>query len=163
MDIYFPLRREGRVFRLNLWFLPRAFLLHGGHRNQPIPGLPCALCSQGGTISMQGSDATRREKAESRSRNAPIRGRRHRRKRVIQYAAAYRLKHWRLRDTGSPGPASARASARPRAQGRAGAFAKAASRAMTTEGALDLRGALPLAALGDNTTMTSHMNIVPSP
>jgi hypothetical protein len=26
-----PSRRECRMIRLNLWFLPRAFLLHGGH------------------------------------------------------------------------------------------------------------------------------------
>jgi len=31
------------LFRLNLWFLPRAFLLHGGHGSQSRPGLPCAL------------------------------------------------------------------------------------------------------------------------
>jgi hypothetical protein len=28
---------------LSLWFLPRAFLLHGGHGYQQIPGLPRAL------------------------------------------------------------------------------------------------------------------------
>jgi hypothetical protein len=35
---------QGRPdIRLNLWFLPRAFLLHGGHGYQQVPGLPCAL------------------------------------------------------------------------------------------------------------------------
>src|SRR5262249_49912135 len=34
--------------RLNLWFLPRAFLLHGGHGYQSIPGLLCALSIQEG-------------------------------------------------------------------------------------------------------------------
>jgi hypothetical protein len=89
---------------------------------------------------MQDSDATRREK-ESRSRNAPTRGRHHPRKRVIQYAAAYRLKHWRLRILDRP--------IKPGDDHRGLA--------------LDVRSALPLAASDDNTTMTSHMNIVPSP
>ena len=37
--------------RLNLWFLPRAFLLHGGRGYQSIPGLPCALRSRRERIS----------------------------------------------------------------------------------------------------------------
>ena len=41
---YFPLRREGRLFRLEPVVLPRAFLLHADHGCQPAPGLPCALC-----------------------------------------------------------------------------------------------------------------------
>jgi hypothetical protein len=52
--------------------------------------------------------------------------------RGIQYAAASRLNHWRLWNTGSPGPGFAKALPCWRAE----ALAKAASRAMTTGGAL---------------------------
>jgi hypothetical protein len=62
----------------------------------------------------------------------------HPRKRVIQYPVAHRPKHERLWNTGSPGPAYAKASAGPRSQGRAEALAKAASRATTDERLFDI-------------------------
>jgi hypothetical protein len=35
---------------LNLWFLPRAFFMHGGHGLRPAPGIPCALSSEEGDV-----------------------------------------------------------------------------------------------------------------
>jgi hypothetical protein len=54
--------------------------------------------------------AARTKTLVSLNRHAP-------RKRGTQYAAAPRLKHKRLWDTGSPGPVYAKASTRPRVQG----------------------------------------------
>jgi hypothetical protein len=38
-----PSRRECRLFWLNLWSLPPAFLLQAGHGCGLPPGIPCAL------------------------------------------------------------------------------------------------------------------------
>jgi len=38
-----PLRREGRLIRLDLWLLPRAFFVARGPWVRRAPGLPCAL------------------------------------------------------------------------------------------------------------------------
>src|SRR5215468_2404021 len=43
MIFYFPLRRECRMLRLNLWRPPPAFLVAGGPWVRPAPGIPCAL------------------------------------------------------------------------------------------------------------------------
>jgi len=51
----------------------------------------------------------------------------------IQYAAAYRFNHWRLWNTGSPGPGYAKGFAEASPCWLAGALAEAASRAMTAE------------------------------
>jgi hypothetical protein len=69
--------------------------------------------------------AARMRSRVSPTRHAP-------RVRGIQYAEASPVKHDGLWNTGSPGPAHAKATTRPRVQGRAGASAKAASRATTT-------------------------------
>ena len=56
---------QGRPDRwLNLWFLPRAFLLHGGHGSQSRPGLPCALSCQRAQDSRMSRVRSRRERAD---------------------------------------------------------------------------------------------------
>ena len=41
-----PSRRECRMIRLHLWFLPRAFLSHGGHGCGLHPAFPAPLCGK---------------------------------------------------------------------------------------------------------------------
>src|SRR5262249_42725118 len=43
-----PSRRECRLFRLNLWYLPPAFFTAGGLWVRPASGIPCALFDFGG-------------------------------------------------------------------------------------------------------------------
>src|ERR1700738_3096075 len=60
-----PSRREGRMPPLNLYARVRISLcsLHTRPRVQRAPGLPCALCSQGGQCIEQDSGDQRRENA----------------------------------------------------------------------------------------------------
>jgi hypothetical protein len=53
------------MIRLNLWFLPRAFLLHGGHGLRPAPGIPCALFHFRGRLAQHLGRNLRREKADT--------------------------------------------------------------------------------------------------
>jgi len=80
---------------------------------------------------MENSDAMRRENVFLRLPHLSCP-----RMRGIQYAAAFRLKHVGLLNTGLPGPVYAKASTRPQTQGRAAALAKAASGATTAERAV---------------------------
>jgi len=50
---------------LNLWYLPPAFLIAGGPRARPSPGIPCALFSFGGRFARQLGRYLRRENANS--------------------------------------------------------------------------------------------------
>jgi hypothetical protein len=42
-----PSRRECRLIRLILWYLPPAFFAAGGPWVRPSPGIPCALLVEG--------------------------------------------------------------------------------------------------------------------
>jgi hypothetical protein len=60
-----PLRREGRVAGLDLWFCRVRFLLHADHGCQPTPGLPCALFFEMRVVCLQKSGISSRENAMS--------------------------------------------------------------------------------------------------
>jgi hypothetical protein len=79
------------------------------------------------------------------------------RRRAIQYAAGHRLKRCCLWDTGSPGPAFAKGFGEATSSRARRSFSEGGKPGDDHKGlALDVRGELPLAASGDNTTMTSY-------
>src|SRR5947208_16989505 len=61
------------MIRLDLWFLPRAFLLHGGHGLRPAPGIPCALFDFGGPRVTHHSGTSCRENMDACLRETSLR------------------------------------------------------------------------------------------
>ena len=103
------------------------------------PGIPCALYFFGRVTWQDSGDSAPRECGViSFRRHAPPPGLAFgepddRLRRGIQYAAAYRFNHWRLWNTGSPGPVYAKASTGLSVLGSPKLLAKATSRAKTRE------------------------------